>query len=245
MKTAAAVARAALQALAAAVIATNSLRNPPTQTSKTLMLAAVAVIAAMAIYEPVRVARKERKEERKRVTRSKVLSALSTALVQIEDITALRASEIGLQAFSIEKKAWSREKHLVRLARLRFNDMQPPSDIEWLEGKGIVGECWRFRRYHEYDFDTHHSDQHTWTEEKWDELSPDLTMGMSWAEFEQVRGRYGIIGAFPIVHADTNRLLGVLALDGSPGNYNNLTAGPVQRVCASAAARIADLFASE
>ncbi|MFE2426851.1 hypothetical protein ACFXJ5_08870 [Streptomyces sp. NPDC059373] len=208
-------------------------------------MTAVLIIAAMAIYEPIRTSRKERKDARARVRQSKVIAALGSALAQIEEVTALRANEIGLQAFTIERKWYKRNDRLVRLARLRFNETQPPSEISWSEGKGVIGECWRVRRYHEYNFDTNHSHQSIWTEQIWDTLAQDFTMGMSWPEFEQVRGRYGIIGAFPMVHSETHRLIGVFALDGTPGNYSNLTAGPVRKICASTAARIADLFTDE
>ncbi|MGW1531100.1 hypothetical protein [Streptomyces aureus] len=241
MGTVASVVRATIQAAAAVVVATNSLRTPSAGNRRLLVVAAF-VIAILAVYEPIRISRKERRDARARVKHGKVLSALGAALSQIEEVTALSASEIGLQAFVIELKGWNRKKVLARLARLRLAEMQPPSEIEWVEGKGVIGECWRVRRYHDFNFDEHHSDQQAWDEGKWASLPESVTMGMSWTEFEQVRGRYGVIGAFPIVHAETSKLLGILAVDGGPGNYDNLTSGPVRKACASAAARIADLF---
>jgi hypothetical protein len=98
------------------------------------------------------------------------------------------------------------------------------------------------RRYHEFDFDTYHANQQDWEESAWNSLPDKVTMSMEWPEFEQVRGRYGVIAAFPIVHTQTNKLLGVLALDGTPGTYKNLTSMPVRKTCSTAAARIADLF---
>ncbi|MEU8342346.1 hypothetical protein AB0C74_11670 [Spirillospora sp. NPDC048832] len=235
-----AVTRAVIQAIAAAVIATNSIRQPSTE-NKVLLITAVTVVASLAIYEPIRLARKAKHDARSKVTEAKVIAALGSALAQIEEITALSANDIGLQAFIIKRKLLSKKQYLTRLARLRLNE-QPPSEIEWTKGKGVVGESWRLRRYFDFNFDTHHAQQKDWMEGDWPSLPADVTMGMTWMDFEQVRGRYGIVSAFPIVQSHTNELLGLLTLDGTPGNYSNLAAVPVRRVCSSTAARIADLF---
>ncbi|MGR3937020.1 hypothetical protein [Streptomyces sp. BRA346] len=254
MATTASIIRAAAQGIAAAIIATNSIRSP-TSRNRYFLYTAVATIAILTILEPIRTSRKEKKEKRARIAENKLIATLGSALASIEEVTALRASEIGLQAFRIERRWWKRnwkdsqwwrhKEQLSRLARLRFNDTQPPSEIEWSEGKGVIGECWRVRRYHDFDFDTHHADQHNWEEHTWTSLPDKITMGMGWPEFEQVRGRYGVIAAFPIVHPQSNKLLGVLALDGAPSTYKNLTSMPVRKICSTAAARIADLFSDD
>lgn len=254
MATTASIIRAAAQGIAAAIVATNSLRQS-TPGNRYLLYAAAGTIGLLAVLEPFRTSRKEKRENRARVAENKLISTLGSALADIQESTALRVGDIGLQAFEIEGKWWKRkwkgsqwwkrQEQLSRLARLRFNDTQPPSEIQWNEGKGVIGECWRVRRYHDFDFDTHHAKQDEWEGRDWGFLPAKVTMGMNWPEFEQVRGRYGVVAAFPIVHSQSNKLLGILALDGSPGNFKNLTSKPVRKTCSQAAARIADLFTDE
>lgn len=241
MKTILAVMRAAAQAIATAIVATNTLREK-NELNRYLLLSAVLVIALLLIYEPIRVTRKERADARRRLTERKVHSALGSALVTIEQVTALRADEVGIQAYLMEKKGILRRKRLVRLARLRLNAGQPMSDVVWYEDKGVVGKCWSLRRYFDYNFDIGHSGEAAWDKATWQTLPPEVTMNLEWEEFEQQRGRYGIVAAHPIVNQTTGALLGILAVDALPGNYNNMASGPVRLAGALAAQQIAHLL---
>ena len=74
------------------------------------------------------------------------------------------------------------------------------------------------------------------TRKEWSTVDPDLRLGLSWREYEKVRGKYGVVLASPIIddRVSPARVVGCVAVDAPSGSRTKLTQAPVRERVASA-----------
>lgn len=104
---------------------------------------------------------------------------------------------------------------LVRVARTRTS---PKAQLakEFLQGEGIVGECWRTATSVRVDFGE--EPYKSIREAEWQEFGPGVRRGMSYGLLETSRERYWITGATPVMSsiASGTRFLGCLSYNVGP-----------------------------
>lgn len=140
---------------------------------------------------------------------------------------------LGASAYKI--RGWrDGKKHLYRIARERVTDYPVPSDIVWTRGKGVIGQCWATSREQICNTDRLFRSITAATEEEWEQVDPDIRMGMTFSDYCQIKGKYGTVIAVPARDAN-NQLRGVIALDCPPGYHTILkTQGVVEKVNSAA-----------
>jgi hypothetical protein len=74
------------------------------------------------------------------------------------------------------------------------------------------------------------------TRKEWSTVDPDLRLGLTWREYEKVRGKYGVVLASPIIddRVSPARVVGCVAVDAPSGSRTKLTQALVRERVASA-----------
>lgn len=125
-----------------------------------------------------------------------------------------------------------------RLARERFEPLPLASEVRWTLGKGVIGVCWQSGR--EQVVQTEKIDQR-WggcTEEQWRNARADTRMGLPYDDYMKIANKYGTVVAVPIKDRKEH-VIGVVTLDGPPGNHAALSRREVVRDVANAALMVA------
>ena len=171
------------------------------------------LVALLGTIHPLVVGIRERVSARRinrEVTCREILGEL---VARVEELTAVRCADLGTSVFKLR---WWRpgRRRLRRVARLRLSP-QPTSNISWYVGKGVVGLCAQSQTDVAKDVYCLHG--RIRTPEEWDQLSPDITLGLGWEECKSLRGKHGHVLGTPINHPRTGKIVGVVTLDGPPG----------------------------
>ncbi|ANC31547.1 hypothetical protein I598_2001 [Isoptericola dokdonensis DS-3] len=105
---------------------------------------------------------------------------------------------------------------LLRVVRFRLDTAAAkPSDVDWVMGKGTIGEAWRSRRLQHKDWRAI-ANRHPGrlTDEQWTQIPTETKSGFTQEEFEEVRDKYAEVLAVPIVDSHSaNVFYGVLSID--------------------------------
>lgn len=104
---------------------------------------------------------------------------------------------------------------LVRVARSRTSP-KAPLGKEFVEGEGIVGECWRTAAPVNINFAE--EPYKSVTESNWNDFGPGVRKGMSYDLLTRSRERYRAVGATPIISdlSSGTRFLGCLSYNVGP-----------------------------
>jgi hypothetical protein len=97
----------------------------------------------------------------------------------------------------------------VRIARVRLSNWPPRCTIEWSEGKGVVGECWR-SGHRQAQFVRSESTLVGCSEAEWAQAHEAVRMGLSYEEW-LTTCRYAAIMAYPLQLSD--KYAGCVSLD--------------------------------
>ena len=167
---------------------------------------------------------------RREVTCREILGEM---VARAEELTAIMCADLGASAFKLR---WWRpgRRRLRRVARLRLAP-QPPSNVSWCVGKGVVGLCVQHQSDVVYDvFQLHDA---IGTPEEWDQLAADVdvSLGLKWDECEMLRGKHGHILGTPINHPRTGKIIGVVTLDGPPEQSAVLDTNDIRKILRKAA----------
>lgn len=164
---------------------------------------------------------------------------LTGTLWAIVDATGLDYRALGLAAYRVRRVRWCPwRKELGRVSRVRSPYRLVASGIAWTPGKGVVGACVAQQQVLAKDLSL--IDAAIWpcTEAEWDTVvPPDVRLGLTFAEYLEIRGKYDVVVAAPILDtsASTTRAVGCVALDGPAGSMNLLDADDVHSLLDSAA----------
>ena len=160
---------------------------------------------------------------RKQIERERQVEAvLASSLVYMVRHANAEWDKTGLQVFCVRRKRWKFWiEYQVRLAKVRLVPMAS-SGVSWVKGKGLIGRCWETRKPHFVDLDAHfaaHANVKQWD---WDLLSSETRYGLTFEDFQRLRGKYGFVAAVPII-ARNDKYLGCVTVDMPPGAAARLT----------------------
>jgi hypothetical protein len=135
---------------------------------------------------------------RKRSEREQdIQTFLSGALVNLANQAHADWEKTGVQAFQV--RGWWKQRQ-VRVARVRLAAVAS-SGIQWGKGKGVIGQCWATRQPQYEDLGERFAPFSEFGRLQWEALPLETRFGLSFDEFQTVKGKYGIIAAVPIVNS--------------------------------------------
>ena len=240
MVTAVARTLAALLAAAAAVIL--GLRGAGVlQPSRRVVVGAVVVAAVLAAASTIGGAWREWRERRLGAQADLVDFQLTATMWAIVDQAggSLDFRDLGLAVYRVERVWWRPwHRRLRRIYRVRAKRRPATSDIGWYPGKGVIGACVERREVVACDLRQLYAGLGPLSEREWDTVvPPDVRLGLSFGEYGDVRDKYDVVVASPVID-DTGRhavVRGCLALDGPDGSFTSLTSEEVLGLLDSAA----------
>ena len=131
-------------------------------------------------------------------TRLDVENILQAAMIELSAEVGLKPEDISLRVFKVSRSPstfWLKKEQR-SLGVIRQRKGLPPLTIQWREGVGVIGRCWK----------TKHEVQRVLllplaeaTKTEWDQLDPEDRMGFSWEQWSSLRSRYHGLVAYPIV----------------------------------------------
>ncbi|PKI89857.1 hypothetical protein CW368_11855 [Actinomycetales bacterium SN12] len=127
------------------------------------------------------------------------------------DITLLGAS-----VFRVRRQFLVGKKMLERVDRYRMSDFPQQSKVNWLPGKGAIGEAWRQVAIRHVDWrpiQARWGDGKIETEADWARVPAEDRCGLTMAEFLNIVDKYAEVLAIPILKPGTTKCDGVLSLD--------------------------------
>lgn len=123
---------------------------------------------------------------------------LLRVLPQIAQLTGVRIDEIGLHVWLCQPLgATGPTSALARVARVRLSDATPSRPRPWRRGEGVVGQCWE--KQTDVAIDLTDARYRVATDEEWQKLPPETTLGLSLREFLETTRHFKAICTTPIV----------------------------------------------
>ena len=146
--------------------------------------------------------------------------------------------DLGLAAYRVEQRWWwPFRRRLRRLHRVRPSRRPVTSDVMWAPGKGVIGTCISQGAVVASDLTSMYRDLGQPSRAEWASLPEDVRQGLSYEEYLDVRDKYAVVVASPIID-DTgarSRVVGCVVLDGPDGLFAELTSDEVLGLLNSAA----------
>jgi hypothetical protein len=187
----------------------------------------------------------QRRHGRVAELREQARAVLAPLLIELEEQTGINARELGVAAYRIRKPIWPFGKtRLERLLRLQLL-IKVASGIVWRPGVGVVGQCIQRGEDVVENLATLDEQLASVTPDEWDSLGDDLTYGFTYAEFQRVRGKYGVVLASPMIKETPlgSRVVGCVSVDGPPGSFQALASTEIRALVAAAAVTLAAVVA--
>jgi hypothetical protein len=120
----------------------------------------------------------------------------------------------GVQAYLVTGWLW--RKRQVRVAKVRLVS-SPESGVRWTKGKGLIGVCWETRTNQIVDLaQPPFSELAGKTKEEWLLIDERTRYGLSFADFQALGSKYGIVAAVPIM-SNSGKYIGCVTMDLPPG----------------------------
>jgi hypothetical protein len=159
-----------------------------------------------------------------------VNAALQAGLGQVLSRTGLPPHETGVCAYRVQRPS-RRGKEMVRVAQCRLSAPHEPSGIRWTKGKGVIGACWKAKRFAVVDL-TELVDA-ILARSPGAQVSKGQRLGFNDHELNIVRSR-GVEAAEPIFDKD-GRVFGCVAFEAPAGSARVLEASAVRDELAAVA----------
>lgn len=155
-------------------------------------------------------------------TRTDVQKAVVSVLIEISNETGIAMDALGGSVFLVTRY-WrfrryflfiERAECLVRYLRFRLTDDPQPSEVDWVKGKGVIGECWDHRRkaYRLLTPQARKYHDEGVTSAQWEKMNDKSKHGFNRPEFNETIGKYAEVVAVP-VKDELGTFLGCLAVD--------------------------------
>jgi hypothetical protein len=204
---------------------------------ESVSLALLATTAATSVTSSISAAVAEFRRQRASALTEQARRVLVPLAFVLQDITGIDVRDLGTSAYLRQRPWWCpwRER-LIRLYRERPR-LGSTSEIRWRPGVGILGISVELGQDVCMDLRVLDEILAGVTEEEWRLLSRDVTLGLSYRDYQRVRGRYGVVLATPILQesgAETT-VVGCVVVEGPPGSYDLLTSDQVRAQAGSAA----------
>ena len=121
----------------------------------------------------------------------------------------LAGGEVFLVERRLSKWLW-REMH-ISAGRVRMSPEALP-DVQWLKGKGVIGQCWKDGIEKSIDLVTHFAPYQGISANDWALLDEKIRLGMTYEDFAATRDVYTFVSVAPI--KDRNKqYLGCVSFD--------------------------------
>jgi len=151
-----------------------------------------------------------------------VLAATAWAIV---DLVTLDYRDLGLAVYRVGRerlRPW--RQRLVRVHRVRARRRPVTSRVRWAPGKGVIGACVSRGQVVAQDLRAAYSAMGSVTRAEWAALPADVRLGLSFDELLDVRDKYDVVVATPVIDdsGDRSRVVGCVALDGPAGTLDDL-----------------------
>jgi hypothetical protein len=235
----------ALAALATLTVGLGRLNWPEGfWTGRTALLAgALVFIFAWTVFDTAEkswAARRAKKEARINTARQDGEQVLKGTLVQVQRLTGLNWTEIGLHLFLVEKK-WSVGEYQRHIVRVKMSEYPPTTGIVWTKGKGVIGRCWDNKTFEAHDVRLAYAPYMGFTATEWANLSKDERFGLSFDEFTRTKEFFGAILAAPILEDMGSLYVGCVSLDAPGDSFAKLNTVQVKELLQLAATTIGAL----
>lgn len=154
----------------------------------------------------------ERRRRQELEREQDVRALLVPSLIVVVNDCGLKWDTTGIQAFRVT--GWWFRKRQVRMAKIRLASI-PSSGVQWTEGKGVIGRCWKTRRPIcvdlTGDFATLPTDI-----VQWYGLERSRTFGLTLEDYRALGTKYGTVAAVPIIDGN-DKYIGCVTLDTPTG----------------------------
>ena len=221
---------AVLAALAGAVLALNGARIVAAPVK--LLIGCVVTSTALAALATIGSAWGEWRRRRLGARRDLVeLELTATAWAIVDQVGgAVDYRDLGLAVYGVRRPWWwPFGTRLQRRYRVQASRRPTASHVRWAAGKGVIGTCVSKGEVVSVDLAKMYAALGEITEEEWADVPGDVRLGLSWAEYLDVRDKYAVVVASPLIDDSGPRaaVVGCLALDGPVGSYAALTTAEV------------------
>jgi hypothetical protein len=232
---------ALLAAAAGAVLALNGARIIHVSTA--VLLACVVTSAALAAFATIGSAWGEWRGRRLAERRELAAISLEAAAWAIVDQVGggLDYRDLGVAAYRIRRRWWwPFRAQLARVERVRPSRRPVASRVSWQPGKGVIGACVAKGEVVAVDVAQMYRDLGSPTEDEWETVPPEIRQGLSYDEYLDVRDKYAVVVAAPIIDdaGPSASVVGCVALDGPEGRFAELQSDEVLGLLNSTAATL-------
>jgi hypothetical protein len=197
-----------------------------------LLVACIVVSAALAAVSTIAAAWSEWRKRRLGQQRELVEIVLNAAAWAVVDQIGppLDYRDLGIAAYRAERSRWRPWRtELRRVHRVRASRRPVSSDVDWRPGKGVIGTCVSKGEVVAVDMARLYADLGEPSAAEWEQVPEDTRLGLSYEEYLDLRDKYAVVVATPIVD-DTgprSRVAGCVALDGPEGRLDDLATDEV------------------
>ena len=175
-------------------------------------MGAIAVTFAFPLLQAGIVELGERRRRKRLELEQKIRTFLVASLVYCARQGGVDWEKTGIQAFIVcGFWKWQRQE---RLAKVRLGAI-PSSGIRWKKSKGMIGRCWETRGVQYADLDVHFAPYATFTRSQWEMLSTETRYGLTFDDYQTLKGKYGVVAAVPIVNKQ-DKYIGCITADTPP-----------------------------
>jgi hypothetical protein len=229
---------AVLVAVAAGVLALNGAKV--ISVSDRVIIGAVVTTTVLAAVSTIGGAWGDWREHRLGSRRELLDFQLDATLWAIVDQAGpgLDYRDLGIAVYRIERRWWwPATARLRRVQRVRASHRPVSSDIVFTVGKGVIGRCVETQAVAAYDLAQMYRDLGRPTEDEWRALPSDITLNLRYREYLDVRDKYAVVIASPIIDDSSSRtrVRGCIVLDGPDGRFDELNTDEVLALLNSAA----------
>ncbi|MFP5283736.1 MAG: hypothetical protein ACLGIF_09830 [Actinomycetes bacterium] len=205
-----------------------------------VLVAAIVTSAVLAAVTTIGGAWAEWRRRRLGARRELADVQLSATMWAIVDQvgSGLDFRDLGMAVYAVGRPWW--RPWVTRLRRVhgvRASRRPVASNISWRPGKGVIGACVQQGEVVAVDLDQMYAALGDPTEQEWAEVPADVRLGLSYREYRDVRGKYAVVIASPLIDDARTpaRVRGCVVLDGPKGRFPDLTTTEVHGLLNSTA----------
>ncbi len=197
-----------------------------------LVIGCVVTSAALAALATIGAAWGEWRRRRLGARRDLVELQLTATLWAIVDQVggAVDYRDLGLAVYGVRRRWWwPFAAQLQRRYRVQASRRPTASHVRWRPGKGVIGTCVSKGEVVAVDLARMYAALGQPTAEEWAAVPEDVRLGLDYTEYLDVRDKYAVVVASPLIDDSGPRatVVGCLALDGPDGSYATLTTAEV------------------
>lgn len=196
-----------------------------------LLIGCVVTSAALAALATIGSAWAEWRQRRLGARRDLVELELTATVWAIVDQVggAVDYRDLGLAVYGVRRRWWPFGSQLQRRYRVQASRRPTASHVRWRPGKGVIGACVSKGEVVAVDLARMYAALGRSTADEWTAVPEDVRLGLDYAEYLDVRDKYAVVIASPLIDDSGPRatVVGCLALDGPAGSYATLTTAEV------------------